>query len=444
LVGKYAPALRKGFTLSLVNNAGVTSSQSNYRHLQFGIDDGRIDAQWTDHGRLGRAILVYSLAVFDNNLYAGTCVAGEDEAGRVYRFDGGGKWIDCGSPDRCNSASSLAVYRGELYVGTGKYRLRGSALSESENPNRGGNVYRYAGGTKWIHCGTLPEVSAINSLVVYRGKLYASSMYRPGGLFRYEGDKTWVACGTPDGKRVEALTVYNGHLYATGYDEGAAYRYDGASWESLGRVGEDARQTYGFAVHGGELYISEWPNARVYKYGGDKNWIAAGRLGDEMETMPLVLYNGKLYAGTLPSAEIYRYDGDTRWTKIGRVDFTPDVQYRRAWSMAVFQGRLFVGTLPSGHVHSVQAGACATYDRALAPGWRHITAVKERNRLVLYVDGARVATSASFDAQAFDLSTREPLRIGFGPHDYFNGRIQDVRFYRRALSTSEIKTLARP
>jgi len=191
-------------------------------------------------------------------------------------------------------------------------------------------------------------------------------------------------------------------------------------------------------VHGGELYVSEWPNAMVYRHGGGTKWIDCGRLGQELETMPLVVYNGKMYAGTLPLAEIYRYDGSTTWTRTARVDFTPDVKYRRAWSMAVYQGRLFVGTLPSGHVHSFEAGRNATYDRALEPGWRHIVAVKAGGQLRLYVDGKRVAASASFTPADYDLSNDVPMKIGFGSHDYFNGRMKDLRIYGRALSDREI------
>ena len=42
--------------------------------------------------------------------------------------------------------------------------------------------------------------------------------------------------------------------------------------------------------------------------------------------------------------------GGTTWTLSACVDDTPDVIYRRAWSMAVHGGRLHVGTLPSGKV----------------------------------------------------------------------------------------------
>lgn len=438
LLSKYDRKTRRGFQLSIKNHAGVTSSQSNDRHLQFGIDNGRIDAEWTDHGQLGNAVLIYSMAVYDGNLFAGTCVPGESAAGHVYRLDQGKKWIDCGAPDLCNAVSSLAVYQGKLYAGTGKYRLKGSSLSESDNPHLGGNVYRYEGDGKWEHCGKLPEVEAINGMVVYRGKLYASSMYKPAAFYRYDGGKQWTSCGVPDGKRVESLAVYNGDLYASGYDEGAVYRFDGTNWSPAGKVGEST-QTYGFTVYEGDLYVSEWPHAEVYRYAGKNQWNLAGRLGEEKESMPLAVYNGAMYSGSLPLAEVYRYNGGVDWTNTGRLDWTPDVRYRRVWSMAVFQGRLFAGTLPAGRVHSIEAGKSVTYDTALKPGWRQIVAVKETDRLKLYVDGKLVASSTQFDPADYDLTTAEPLKIGFGAHDYFSGKMKDLKLYRRALSSDEVQ-----
>ncbi|MEO8497673.1 MAG: LamG domain-containing protein [Planctomycetota bacterium] len=439
LTSKFDPVSRRGFNFSIQNYAGVTSSQSNYRHLHFGIDNGSPVGEWTDHGRLGNAVLIFGLAVHDGQLFAGTCEAGEKEAGRVFRFDGH-TWTDCGSPDKCNAVSSLAVYEGQLYVGVSKYRLAGSSLTESENPNLGGKVYRYDGDNQWVHCGTLPDTAGINGMVVYRGKLYAGSLYAPAGFYRYEGGTEWTSCGTPDGKRVESLTVYNGHIFATGYDEGAVYQYDGDKWKHLG-VLEGANQTYGFATHYGQLYVSEWPHAKVFRWGGDKQWLPAGRLGEELESMPLIVYNGKMYGGTLPSAEIYRFD-EPDWSKVGRLDFTPDVRYRRAWSMAVYQGRLFVGTLPSGRVHSVEIGRNVTYDRALPAGWVHLAAVRDSDHLRLHVNGERVATSSAYRSEDYDISNDLPLNIGFGAHDYFNGKLSDVRLYGRALTHDEIKQLA--
>jgi hypothetical protein len=423
-----------------MNNVGVVGSQANYRNLQFGIDNGKIAEEWTDRGHVGNAVLVYSLAVYDGNLYAGTCERGKEESGHLYRYEGGSNWTDCGSPDPSNAVGSLAVYGGKLYAGVSRYRLAGSSLAESDNPHLGGKVYRYEGGQTWVDCGKLAGAEAVNGMVVYRGKLYASSMYSPG-LFRYDGGTKWTSCGSPEGKRVEALAVYNGAIYATGYDQGAVYRYDGEKWTHCGKVG-DSTQTYGFAVYEGQLYVSSWPNARVYRYAGDNNWIDVGRLEEEHEVMGLAVYNGKLYGGTLPLAEVFRYDGDSNWTKTGRIDFTPDVRYRRAWVMAVFQGKLFCGTLPSGHVYSMEAGKSVTYDKEFRPGWNHLAAVKAGDRLKLYVDGKLAATSTAFNPAEFDLSNQKPMAIGFGAHDYFDGSLRELRLYNRALTDAEVGKLA--
>lgn len=438
----YDPATRTGFNLGIYNHGGVTNSQPNTRQLHFGIDQARLEDSFTDHGQLGNAIYVFSLCVHDGHLYASTCHAGANETGRVFRFEGDQRWKDLGSPDQSNAISAMAVYKSQLYVASAKYRLAGSSLSESENRSLGGNVYRLTAGDLWESCGRVsPETEGIASLIEYRGNLYASSLYRPAGFFRYEGNQQWTACAVPDGKRPEALTVFNGAIYATCYDEGSVFRFDGQEWQSVGKIPE-ATQTYGFGVYRGELYVSEWPRAHVFRYTGGTQWIDAGRLGEELETMPLLVYNGKMYGGTLPLAEVYRLDEGQQWSRLAQVDTTPDVKYRRAWSMAVYQGRLFVGTLPSGRVLSIEAGKNATYDRELTPGWHHIAAVRGDRSLKLYIDGKQVAESSHFEPNDFDLTHSKPLQIGFGSQDHFRGRISNVRLFRGALSLEQITQLA--
>jgi len=443
LLSHYDPTQRTGFHLGLYTHGGVTSAQPNTRQLHFGIDHGQLEQQFTDHGQLGNAVFVFALCVHNGKLYAATCHAGPEERGHVYRFDenAANPWTDLGSPDQANSISAMCVFDGALYVASSKYRLGGSALAESQNPNFGGKVFRLTENDRWVSCGTLSEeTQAIGSLVVFRDQLYASSLYAPAGFFRYEGGEKWTACATPNGKRVEALCVFNGAIYATCYDEGSVFRFDGQAWQQVGSIPE-ATQTYGFAIHRGELYVSEWPKARVFRYTGDTNWVDAGKLGQELEAMPLLVYNGKMYGGTLPLAEVYRYDGDHNWLRIGRVDQTPDVKYRRAWSMAVFQGRLFVGTLPGGRVLSIEAGRNATWDYPWTKGWHHVAAVRNDNRLQLYVDGNLVAQSAPMRASDYDLNNSQPLRIGFGAQDFFCGAMADVRLYQGALSSDQIREL---
>lgn len=449
LVSKYDPVSRRGFQLSLLSGAGACTSTANTRNLFFGMD-ARTEPRWSDCGRPGNSLLPFALAVFQGNLYAGTFETGKDEAGHVYRYAGGRRWEDCGQPDRCNSVTALAVFEGKLYAAVSRYNAGGSHLRPSENLNIGGKVYRYEGGNQWSDCGRVSEAEFIFGMVVFDGKLHVSSMDAPPkkvitpeqGLYRYEGGQRWTYCGNPGG-RVAALAVSDGKLYGTGYNGGelgGLFRYEGGTdWANLGAPpGVD--QTYSFAFYGGEMHVGTWKYGTVYRYEGGHGWVSAGRLGQELEVMGMAVYNGKLYAGTLPLAEVYRYDGGGQWKSTGRLDLS-NVEYRRAWSMAVCEGRLFCGVLPSGHVHALEAGQAVSYDEELRPGWRHVVAMREGRKLKLYVDGRLVASSRDFNGDELDLANDAPLTIGFGSHDYFNGAMSELRIYGRALKQSEVERL---
>ena len=90
------------------------------------------------------------------------------------------------------------------------------------------------------------------------------------------------------------------------------------------------------------------------------------------------------------------------------------------------------------------AGTVVSYDHELKPGWRHLAAVRQGQRLKLFVDGKLVATSVKLDAAAFDLTNDRPLTIGFGAHAYFRGSLSDLRLYGRALAAEEVAALAAP
>ncbi len=441
ILGKYDPESRTGFNFSLMNHAGVTAAQSNYRHVHFGIDSGQT-GEWIDCGRPGNNLRVYSLTVFEGDLYAGTFETGADESGHVYRYAGGTEWIDCGSPDKCNTVASLAVYKGRLYAGSSRYKAGGSALPDSENQNPGGNMYRYEGGGEWPSIGHLEGADSVAGMAIYKGRLYAIPLYSQG-VFRYDGGSTWTHCGGP-GKRMMSLAVFDGYLYGAGNEgegRGGVYRYEGGTeWSNAGNQ-EGVTQVYSFAIHNGQMYVGTWPEGKVFRDDGEPMWTDVGRLGEEREVMAMAVFNGKLYAGTLPLGQVYRYDGATRWTLTGQLDKTPDVKYRRVWSMAAFNGKLYAGTLPSGRVYSLEAGKSVTCDHELAPGWRHLAAIRDGNKLKLYVDGALAATSSAFNPADYTLSNDKPLKIGSGQHNTFNGRIRDLRIYNRALTDPEITEL---
>jgi len=109
-----------------------------------------------------------------------------------------------------------------------------------------------------------------------------------------------------------------------------------------------------------------------------------------------------------------------------QLDTTPDVKYRRVWTMANFRGRAFYSTLPSGKIWSMSAGSCATQDTELSPGWHHITAKCQSDRLELSVDGKVVATSTSPPVTLPILKSPLTLKIGDGRNGTFLGRIRHL------------------
>lgn len=450
ILSYFNPQLRRGFNFSVMNYAGVTNAQSNWRNVHFGITDGKEQPTWNDCGRPGNSMYIRSLTVFDGSLYASTWEPAEGERGHIYRYDGGQQWTDVGSPDPSNCISTLAVYNGKLYAGSERYSGGGSSLPLSPNETNGGVVYRHEGGNRWTNMGKVADVRSVSGLAVYDGQLYAGTgstgawrdTPRHRGMYRFDGPGKWTDCGCP-GLRIVHLGVHNDKLYGLSYDDGGFFEYlGGTEWKQLGPIPETT-QAYAMIVYQGKTQVATWPTGSVYELAGPQNWIHRGRLGEEKEVMGVSVYNGSLYAGTLPLANVYRYDGDSKWTSTGQLDKTPDVRYRRAWSMAVFDGKLFCGVLPSGHVYSLNIGQNVTYDKALAAGWHNLTVTRSQAEVKLYVDGKLIATSDTDSHVVGDLCNGMPLTIGNGQHDFFNGKLKNLKIYQGVLSPLQVRRLTK-
>jgi len=463
---------RTGFALSAVTNGGVTSTtQANHRHLQFGVDAGRYpdasdplasefilrDSPWIDRGRPGNAAFVYALHASGGHLYAGTFELEADQSGHLWLYEGECQWRDLGAtPDGSSAVTSIARFGEGLYCTSARYNAAGSRMGASRNLAPGGTVWHVDDDGQWQDCGCPGEVDATpeeaevtgygtgkadhaGGLTVYRGELYATSYHRRGA-FVYEGGRCWRNIG-PD-QRLISFTVYEGELYSL-VNGGPVLRYAGDStWEPCGAP-EGSTQTYGSAIYGGQLHVSTWPEGEVHRYEGGEQWTNLGRVGYEREIMAMAVYLQKVYVGSLPTASVYRMDSSD-FAFVGNLDSSAQVCLRRVWSMAVHDGQLFAGTLPSGHVHSLQAGAMATSSRSLPVGWHHLAAVRQGDRLHLYLDGRHEASSRYLNPADYDLDTDQPLLIGSGAHAPFRGAMSDLRLYGRALSAIEVSRLAGP
>jgi hypothetical protein len=76
--------------------------------------------------------------------------------------------------------------------------------------------------------------------------------------------------------------------------------------------------------------------------------------------------------------------------------------------------------------------------------WRHVVVVLGSSGGVLYVDGVQVASNASLTLRPADLGATVNDWIGrsqFTADPYFDGEVDEVRFYLRALSAAQVTAL---
>lgn len=464
VLSKYDPQRRKGFTLGIKASSCGYNSQGNDKHIYFGIDNAKL-SDWIDCGRPSEVSnYVNGLTVFDGELYAVTAEAEKVEDWcHVYRYENGQKWTDCGRLGnlKTTGVGPIIVHDGRLYAATCTYDWRRVTTGDYDACH----VYCYEGGKKWKDCGQPGNYHRIMCIASYKGKLYVGGDDNTGGLYKvyvYEGDNQWRVSGEfpTEGPRScfpHAMGIHDGKLYI-GFP--AVYSFDGNKWEFLG-IPVESTQTHSLEVYKGNLYAGTWPEGRAGMYKGGENWEDCGRLGKSTEINALTVYNGKFYAGSIPWAEVYRYEGGKEWSLMKRFltpevyslpDFEQDVKaWARLTSLTVYDGKLFagVGSCTSsildapcdvrGKVFCIEAGKNVSYDYDLGSGWKHIAVVKEGDKLKLYVNGELKVTSLSFESAGYDVSTEEPLKIGFGEMDYFSGKISEVRIYNKALSDNEIK-----
>ena len=170
-----------------------------------------------------------ALAVHDGALYAGT-YEGEARARpgtsiRLCRRHGMGRLRRARRLQRRERAGR--IYSGDLYAAVSCYRAQGSSLAEFAKPSyRAAAVYRYAGGTEWVDCGQLGDAEDVFGLAVYNGELYGSAMYSAEGCSGTRAARPGCRAAIP-ARGLRCLGVFQGGLYATGYDVGGVFRYEG-------------------------------------------------------------------------------------------------------------------------------------------------------------------------------------------------------------------------
>ena len=425
LASKFDPTTRIGFNLSAISCAGGYNGPSDEVRVSFGIDAGT-DPRWVDCGRPSPTsnYVSNSLTVFEGALFAATSDApAEADRAHVYRYLGDKAWEDIGrvGHEGAHGVGPLIVHRGELFAATWNYdwtRVYDEVLESC-------HVYRYDGLGRWIDCGQPGASRRLFGMGSYRGELFVV-----GDDFSvqvYAGGRRWREAFRFS-TYAHPLTVHDGQLVLGTLDPASVWSFDGRTWTDLGNpLGDPVRcsQVHSLTTFRGALHTGSWPLGRVARRDPiTAGWQNVGRLGDSTEINALVVYNGKLYGGSIPRGEVFRYERDAEWTRVRRFFDPPgwrpvlvrnmerpphgDRRMRewvRVTSLTEHDGRLFasIGSCTSaaidapadirGTVHAMQAGTVATSTRALEPGVHHIAAVRTGGRLAVHVDGRQVATA---------------------------------------------------
>jgi hypothetical protein len=286
----------------------------------FRTHNGGID--WIPCGDLPGAMVVYSLIVTDDTLYAGTYPNGD-----VFKsIDAGNVWINTADLPNVTSARSLVrLQGGDILVGTSPY--------DAEMRNR---IFRTEdGGLSWVEVTALHHINPCKFIQqTSSGAIFAGGW----GIDSYikihrsvDDGATWDSVTviaqeecewTADGfcETVEGLLYVTGWIPSQRPGEGGGYVYessdDGVTWEACTKI------MRGDGVHSGRIYsiaedldgtlfvgMQPAPDSVVFASddGGD-SWYSTGGLYGAFECLRLLRSSdGTVYAGTTPNGDVFRY-----------------------------------------------------------------------------------------------------------------------------------------
>ncbi len=303
---------------------------------------------------------VYSLAVRGNELYAGGCFnrAGGIPANNIAKWDGS-SWSPLGSgigssDNYCwNKVISLAVVDNDIYAGTGN-------IDNRKLMKWDGQTWSTIGGDEFNG----HYLSWVNALAVRGSELYVGGRFITIGELTTENiaklnGNDWSSFGNGvDGEdyiQLNAIAVMEGELYVGGWftEVGGlnainVAKWDGQTWSTLGGglSGGIYSRVNAFVVNGSELYAGgeftmagDIPVSNLAKWDGH-NWSAvynrSGRVG------ALTFLNNELYVGrhVSPDGHIEKWDGSNGYTTLGIFygEFYGDI-----FSLAVIENNLYVG-----------------------------------------------------------------------------------------------------
>jgi photosystem II stability/assembly factor-like uncharacterized protein len=287
----------------------------------FKTDDGGMT--WMTCADLPGAMLVYSLLVHGDTVFAGTYPNGD-----VFKsVDAGDSWINTADLPGITSARSFGrLHNGDILVGTSPY--------DATLRNR---IFRTTdGGLSWTETGVLYSINPCKFIYqISAGTIFAGGWGIDSDIVLRRSDDngvTWDSVTVIPQWECEwtadsFLESEGGVLYVTGWipsqspGVGGGYVYksldNGASWDSCTKI------MRGDGVHSGRIYSIEEdelgmiyvgmqpaPDSVVFvSSNGGTSWYSIGGLDGAFECLCLLrASDGTIYAGTTPNGDVFRCD----------------------------------------------------------------------------------------------------------------------------------------
>ncbi len=458
----------------VLTQEGVYAAQVfTFDGKKFAADSGHFPGQAGFSG-------IEDFAVHKGALYA----ANGSRSGMVYQRTKNNGWIPLGGPVEPGSpVRALASFNGALYAGTGTWANHAK-------------VWRWDG-VAWIQLVDAIdqfglEQDGICSLAADKGILYASGCGpgTPSPILAYDGTTWTVSKLFPDCSRTE-LSEVNGEVWA-GTCQGQSWRLARGQWQGQRSTGEVF--VGAVARWRGQIYVGTSTNGKIFveaeaveppppsscasaPAGIVSLWLGEGDASDAIGVNGGTAEGRLTYAtGVIGQAfQLNGLDGHVRLPAAASLNpapsFSIDAWVYPAWTesnpafhniMAKWSGEggwtraysfLAVGTqlefAISDATHELDGG----FHAFLTPTgvlhlntWNHVAAVYDQSTGTrnIYVDGLLVASRTDTPVTVTQTAAAASIGARLDPtsaSEFFLGAIDEVGFYGRALSATDVSNI---
>jgi photosystem II stability/assembly factor-like uncharacterized protein len=283
------------------------------------IDGGET---WTACADLPGAMVIYSIAIDGEIVYAGTYPNGD-----VFKSaDGGASWVNTANIPGATSVRAMErLQNGDILVGTSPHGL-----------THRNSIFRMtAGGSTWAETAALRHINPCKFIrQTSSGSLFAGGWGYDSEIFihrSYDNGATWdsltvISEFEPDWTADGFYESTSGTLYVSGWipgkgtGTGGGFVYkssnDGTTWTACEKIvradGFHNCRTYAITEdQHGTVYVGMQPARDFVVYASSdtgRSWYSTGGLDGAFECLSLLrASDGRIYAGTTPNGDVFAY-----------------------------------------------------------------------------------------------------------------------------------------